>query len=228
MKPPTEAQVREIARLLSLREVSITNHPEIDAMPCDTLQQASLIIKTLRTIPEDPDPTMPDVVASSGKRGVNSYDGTCTGCNHPVPAKTGFYYQRNGKYYAHHKVGECSQQPAAQPAKFDPGLYVSDRYIVLMYQYNNRVYGKYWEDVRQEFVTLYKAHQHLAQHNGRPMTQDEIDTFSAIAGAAALRDTYCRFCGRALTDDRDGHSKKRGYGPVCANKYNLPWGLLIP
>jgi hypothetical protein len=31
----------------------------------------------------------------------------------------------------------------------------------------------------------------------------------------------CQFCGRTLMK---GESKKRGYGPICARKYGLPWG----
>jgi hypothetical protein len=227
MRTPTDNQLREIARLISRRETTIVNHPEIDAMPCDTVQQASLIIKALRSIPEDPDPAMPSVVAASTKRGTNSYDGTCSGCGHTVTSGSGYYYQVDGKYKAHHKTGECNDIPAAPLLQFEPGLYVSDKYIVLMHTFNNRVYGKYWDDMRQEFLTLYKPHHHLSQHNGRAMTQDEIEGFSVIAGAAALKDEHCRFCGRQLTDDRDGHSRKRGYGPVCAQRYNLPWGVLI-
>lgn len=31
----------------------------------------------------------------------------------------------------------------------------------------------------------------------------------------------CSFCGKGLTDDR---SLSVGYGPICADKFNLPWG----
>lgn len=35
----------------------------------------------------------------------------------------------------------------------------------------------------------------------------------------------CTFCGAELTDER---SKEVGYGPVCAENWNLPWGDFQP
>lgn len=35
---------------------------------------------------------------------------------------------------------------------------------------------------------------------------------------------HCCFCGIPLTDDGDNRSVKVGYGPVCAQRYALPWG----
>lgn len=37
--------------------------------------------------------------------------------------------------------------------------------------------------------------------------------------ASAMK--HCCFCGQKLTD---GRSKVKGYGPICAAKFNLPWG----
>jgi hypothetical protein len=34
----------------------------------------------------------------------------------------------------------------------------------------------------------------------------------------------CVFCSRNLSDETDGRSVDVGYGPICANKYGLPWG----
>jgi hypothetical protein len=34
----------------------------------------------------------------------------------------------------------------------------------------------------------------------------------------------CVFCARTLTDEADGRSVEVGYGPICADKYGLPWG----
>lgn len=36
--------------------------------------------------------------------------------------------------------------------------------------------------------------------------------------------THCVYCNRTLTDTEPGRSTERGYGPVCAAKYGLPWG----
>ena len=42
-----------------------------------------------------------------------------------------------------------------------------------------------------------------------------------IAAAYGRRTGNCCFCARRLTDER---SVTVGYGPICANKFNLPWG----
>jgi hypothetical protein len=34
----------------------------------------------------------------------------------------------------------------------------------------------------------------------------------------------CCFCGRELTDNKAGRSVEVGYGPICAEKWGLPWG----
>lgn len=43
----------------------------------------------------------------------------------------------------------------------------------------------------------------------------------AFAAATGRAQCWCCFCSRPLTDDR---STTRGYGPVCARTYHLPWG----
>jgi len=34
----------------------------------------------------------------------------------------------------------------------------------------------------------------------------------------------CVFCSHNLSDEKDGRSVDVGYGPICADKYGLPWG----
>ena len=43
----------------------------------------------------------------------------------------------------------------------------------------------------------------------------------AVATAYGLRSGNCCFCARVLTD---GRSVGVGYGPICADKFGLPWG----
>lgn len=44
---------------------------------------------------------------------------------------------------------------------------------------------------------------------------------AAVALASAQRLGACSFCGTRLSDEE---SKRRGYGPICAEHYHLPWG----
>jgi len=44
---------------------------------------------------------------------------------------------------------------------------------------------------------------------------------AAVAKASALKLGACGFCGQRLTDQE---SKSKGYGPICADHFGLPWG----
>lgn len=45
-----------------------------------------------------------------------------------------------------------------------------------------------------------------------------------VTAALGKKEGQCCFCARPLTDDTTGASIDRGYGPVCAKKWGLPWG----
>jgi hypothetical protein len=51
----------------------------------------------------------------------------------------------------------------------------------------------------------------------RELTADE-------AAAFGHEHSRCVFCSHKLSDEKDGRSVDVGYGPVCAEKYGLPWG----
>lgn len=51
----------------------------------------------------------------------------------------------------------------------------------------------------------------------RRICADPVGVASALGKATGC----CVFCSRNLTDER---STEAGYGPVCANKWGLPWG----
>jgi len=47
------------------------------------------------------------------------------------------------------------------------------------------------------------------------------EAFASFAGSFGMKMGNCCFCMRELTDER---STSKGYGPICAQHYNLPWG----
>jgi hypothetical protein len=55
--------------------------------------------------------------------------------------------------------------------------------------------------------------------------ESKLKAFAAdpagFAGAWGRQSGFCCFCSRELTDER---STEKGYGPVCAERYLLPWG----
>jgi hypothetical protein len=58
-----------------------------------------------------------------------------------------------------------------------------------------------------------------------PAVVDFLSKFAndpgGVAGAAGIQSGRCCFCGLELTDVR---STSKGYGPICASHYHLPWG----
>lgn len=44
---------------------------------------------------------------------------------------------------------------------------------------------------------------------------------AAVAGQHGVATGMCSFCGRPLSDAR---SREVGYGPICADRFGLPWG----
>ena len=65
----------------------------------------------------------------------------------------------------------------------------------------------------------------LPSRSMTPEVMDFLKEFDANPAACAMayghRTGACCFCSRALTD---GRSVAVGYGPICAEKYSLPWG----
>lgn len=57
---------------------------------------------------------------------------------------------------------------------------------------------------------------------------DALNEFSKdpvqAAKAYGQETNNCCFCGKLLTDDREGRSVEVGYGPICASHFGLPWG----
>lgn len=222
----TEAQAKYIMTLIEERKQAVMADEVLRSTDLDSLgpKQASQLIDKLKRMPKDPDPAMPPCVVESVRHGKNRYENLCSSCGHKVPAGNGYYYTFNNQTLTHHKVGECSTEPVTKPVQttYEAGLYVTDDDIVLLYHYGKSLYGKVWRD--NKFQVLYYARSFLRQNNGRKMTPDEVDTFSIVAGGVGKHIKTCVFCSRPLSDEGDGRSMEKGYGPICASRYGLPWG----
>ena len=51
------------------------------------------------------------------------------------------------------------------------------------------------------------------------------DDPAAAAGAYGKLTSRCCFCGRRLGEGEDERSVEVGYGPVCASRFGVPWGV---
>lgn len=95
----------------------------------------------------------------------------------------------------------------------EPGVYFDGEryYKVVQNQEGTRLYAKVWD-----------AEWQYAPGAIRDLTADMKVTAEQAARFGKLWGS-CVFCSRLLTDER---SVEVGYGPVCADKNGLPWGLV--
>lgn len=115
-------------------------------------------------------------------------------------------------------------QPVIEPTfEVGEGVYkIDDKYVVLQHHPDYGLVGKYWNGYK--FVRLIRAKRQVIER-GRPATEAELYSLSSMVGAIGKSTSTCQFCMRPLSDGADGHSIDRGYGPVCAQRYGLPWGV---
>lgn len=101
------------------------------------------------------------------------------------------------------------------------GVYFRDNaYYKAIKSQEGNWYTKVWDALAGmwDYVGRYPLHN---------LTLADKVTAEQAAQFGKLTNT-CIFCGRHLTDDREGRSVEVGYGPVCAEKHGLPWGDVPP
>lgn len=180
----------------------------------------SEVIKIVKNLPKDPNPEMPAVVAAARNSGTNSRAGICTSCNNTVAPNEGYWYTKDtGGYGEHHKAGAC---PEARP-------------VVTITEGVWRMDGAVWyvQPAKSGYLTARMVTERgleyvrggvkrLSSGGATPIVGEELQQVAAQYGALH---SHCIFCSRDLTDERsDPKQGGVGYGPVCANKYGLPWG----
>ncbi len=82
---------------------------------------------------------------------------------------------------------------------------------------NNTWYGRIHKDGR------FEASRHCTDIIRGVLMAVNTDP-TKIAAAYGRKSCTCCFCFAKLTDDGDNRSVDQGYGPVCAARYDLPWG----
>ena len=241
----TEAQRNYISSLLKAR-LSTLGMSTIDeaarAINLDhiTKDDASTLIGRLKSMPEDADPAMPELVAKSTRRGTGNRPGRCASCGHTVEQDAGYYYLDNtARWAVHHREGACDTTPAPEPIQLAVGFYRCGDQVVQVYKTKNqRLAGKVM-GVRGGF-SYQSGATRLVEANGVPMTTEEVANeecmrrYGAPLGSEALAKMAakfgaehgnCMFCDKDLTDERSNPALGgAGYGRHCAKKYGLPWG----
>jgi hypothetical protein len=242
----TDNQRTFVENLLTARlgTLGFTNVREAaDALHLDQMSKndASVIIGRLKAMPIDPDPEMPTIVANSPRSGKGNRPGACATCGHPVASNTGFYYLDNTSRWAvHHKVGECATTPPPVKTQVAVGYYKCEDKIVQVYRTGNgRLAGKVLT-TGGGFVYMQGATR-MVENGGVLLTNEELPNamcqamYGVDLGSEALREMAskfgvthgnCMFCRNDLTDDRSNPAQGGvGYGPTCAKKFGLPWGV---
>ena len=242
----TPAQVNFIQSLAAARTVALGEHPEVTALPCNTKRDASRLIELIKRLPVDPDPSVPLTVAESVRHGVNRYEGSCTGCGNTVAANEGYYYlAQNGKYANYHKVGGCTSAiPQTPKVEVVEGFYSSGGEYFQVYR--TRTGNLAAHQLSPSGSWVYRAGGRALLRSAADLTTvDEksivkvvcLRKYGALPGSAELAEIAakygaqrgtCIFCARALTDERSNPSLGGvGYGPTCAERYELPWGEVL-
>lgn len=115
-----------------------------------------------------------------------------------------------------------SAAPAARPAPSSHGIdlehgrvyaMADGTFVKVTESKAGNLYGKLL-DADGKFTDYQKG---LLGRIARHLTAEEAARF----GHEHAR---CVFCSRNLSDEKDGRSVDVGYGPICADKYGLPWG----
>lgn len=246
MNPISQPQIDFIYKLLAAKSVAAsaliaadpTNYGR-DILTLST-REASQWITVLKALPNNPDPSVPDVVAKAARHGTNSRGGTCSTCNNPVVPGAGYWYTKPGGGFAeHHKVGECGEvKPVVE---VDEGFWKYDTasFVHVYMTQNRRLGGKVltgngeWvysagilNVLRRSEPVQVSPEDVLAEvcirKFGAPIGSEELRIKAAEYGALH---SSCIFCARPLTDERsDPALGGVGYGPECAKKWGLPWG----
>lgn len=236
----TVKQQRFIERLA--RERGIPLDVDLDGLDA---KGASAVIDALLAIAVPAPDDMPEVVGYASKHGLADRPGTCDLCQHPTaPGEAywfGPHYDGGPRFKVAHKVGGCSTEPVEAPAPLPQAGQVvraSDGSIVkVVRSQTGRLYGKVLAGVGagNRLDWTYDSGVIGLCHGAPLVSDDEVRAeaavlqwgtadpvaLAAIAKAHAEDHHACMFCGLELTDDP---SVVAGYGPVCAEKYDLPWG----
>jgi len=220
---PSERQLAYFEKLLAEREHTLTDDQIAPARTngkrCSTA--IDKLLASPRKAPAAGEPT---------KLRPNRFAGTCTECGNAVAEEAGFIRQHNGKWLTAHLPGTCppaapkveAPKPGARPTLPDG--------IVLE---TNRVYV----NSKGQYVRVVKARQSAGYYGkiwngadwayeGRGALEDLVRPITAEEAAQfGHAEHHCCFCGIELTDEGEGRSVEVGYGPHCARKNGLPWGV---
>lgn len=110
---------------------------------------------------------------------------------------------------------DLNLSPARKPTDLpEEGYYrfEGDFVKVQTSQSSGKPYAKRWDGAGEKWT--YEQGLYFKLRGATPLTAEDAKQFGELYH-------HCVFCGLKLTDRR---SEDAGYGPICAEKYGLPWG----
>ena len=182
-----------------------------------TKAQMSKIIDINKALPKAAKP------ATNGNVRRNTYAGKCIACGVWVAEQAGTIVARtDGRkgFDAKHLDGECVQG-GTPVAAITEGVYEKDGmvYRVTLSKGGNLYAQRAIVTPGQKLAWEYLGAKGLTLVAGAtPITAE-------TAARIGFSTHHCMFCSRKLTDEGENRSVDVGYGPVCAKRYNLPWGV---
>ena len=229
--PASPRSYAYLASLLAEREVPLpegiaTVEAFIDVLRANTAtqDQVSAMIKVALDAPRK-------AGAPAGRK--NNYGAACVLCGIYVqPGEGTIARKASGKGWdTSHTT--CPEVPAATvesiaAAPVEAGVYVGPTGDLIRVQAGKksaRLYASIaaWP-IREGNAGRKIVWQYLGAAGLALVTADWHLITADEAQAIGLHTHHCMFCGTELSDERDGASIDRGYGPTCARNNGLPWG----
>jgi hypothetical protein len=244
MNPVSEKQLSFIRSLASERMVALAANPGILQRTLETSRDASAMIDSLKALPLDPrevDPT--EQVRIDALKGA---------LDNLSPRDREFARSLIRQWEDRGRLSDLQwphvESLAAGPApaaNIEPGHYRIEGVVAKVVRsktgslYAKRLVGvttggrldwDYAPELKEHFAgaeqvddDTVRAEACRLQWGAEPGSEQLL----ALAKAHANDHESCMFCMRSLTDEEDGRSVEVGYGPICANKYGLPWGTPV-
>lgn len=217
MSTPTDKQIQFLKTLCAQRTQALATErwAHLLAGDINTARDASRIIDTLlKQVPVDINETPEYLALKADVEALRAVLSTLSGRDRDFAESLISQFDRSGRL-SEKQVPHVKRLAAGTPTTtVEEGVYVLEDGTLITVYTTKRGFlaGKVWNGSAWEYTS--GAQRRAA--DGRKITAEEAAAFGHATGC-------CVFCARDLTDDR---SVQVGYGPVCAQKHSLPWGLV--
>ena len=222
-KPVSSAQLSFIRRLCEDRTIALSGEfKHLLTLKSDTSREASALINALKKVPTNPvDLTQVDPIEQGRIDTLEQAVPSMSGRDAAFALSLVRQFRDRGrlseKQWAYvDRLAQPAVAPSCDPQPGDIVQTGTDLFYIVASKagrpYAKRMVGGKW---------TYESGAMSTARQGSILTGEALAEWASAYGKAH---GFCMFCSLELTDQR---SVDAGYGPTCANKYDLPWGVSI-